>query len=128
MVLLGLALPLIFVVRIGLNCPIAFGRGVNIATSLINRIAPFAWHGAERDRQDKSKWHTEQGPLSVTGPEFTNWRRCQGGGGAIDLVIRHWGRRRLRHRAGMAGTALRGQPSCSQRIRHARSRQRIHAC
>ena len=27
MVLLGLALPLIFVVRIGLNCPIAFGRG-----------------------------------------------------------------------------------------------------
>jgi Protein of unknown function (DUF3991)/Toprim-like len=55
-------------------------RAVPLETVLVFR-------GAERDRQDKSKWHTEQGPLSVTGPKFTNWRRCQGGGGAIDLVM-----------------------------------------
>jgi hypothetical protein len=42
---------------------------------------------AVRDRRDKSKWHTEQGPLSVSGPKFINWRRGQGGGGAIDLVM-----------------------------------------
>ncbi|MGH6793635.1 MAG: DUF3991 domain-containing protein [Methylocella sp.] len=43
--------------------------------------------GAERDPRDRRKWHTEQGPLSVTGAKFTSWRRGQGGGGAIDLVI-----------------------------------------
>ena len=43
--------------------------------------------GATRDRHDRAKWHTEQGPLSVTGPKFTNWRQSRGGGGAIDLVI-----------------------------------------
>ena len=43
--------------------------------------------GAVRDRRDHRKWHTEQGPLSVTGPKFTNWRRQAGGGGAIDLVM-----------------------------------------
>jgi hypothetical protein len=43
--------------------------------------------GAVRDRHDKSKWHTEQGPLSVTGPKFMNWQRGHGGGGAIDLVM-----------------------------------------
>jgi len=43
--------------------------------------------GAVRDRQDRSKWHTEQGPLSVTGPKFMNWQQSQGGGGAIDLVV-----------------------------------------
>jgi hypothetical protein len=43
--------------------------------------------GAVRDHRDRHKWHTEQGPLSVTGPKFTNWHRGQGGGGAIDLVI-----------------------------------------
>ena len=43
--------------------------------------------GAVRDRHDKSKWHTEQGPLSVSGSKFMNWRRGQGGGGAIDLVM-----------------------------------------
>jgi hypothetical protein len=45
-------------------------RAVPLETVLVFR-------GAERDRQDKSKWHSEQGPLSVTGPKFTNWRRCQ---------------------------------------------------
>ena len=43
--------------------------------------------GAVRDRRDRHKWHTEQGPLSVTGEKFTNWHRGQGGGGAIDLVM-----------------------------------------
>jgi len=43
--------------------------------------------GAVRDRHDKSKWHTEQGPLSVTGSRFMNWERSHGGGGAIDLVM-----------------------------------------
>ncbi|MDD5719952.1 MAG: DUF3991 domain-containing protein [Candidatus Krumholzibacteria bacterium] len=43
--------------------------------------------GAVRDRRDRRKWHTEQGPLSVSGPKFINWRRGQGGGGAIDLVM-----------------------------------------
>jgi len=43
--------------------------------------------GAARDERDRSKWHTEQGPLSVTGAKFINWRRGVGGGGAIDLVM-----------------------------------------
>ena len=43
--------------------------------------------GAVRDRHDRRKWHTEQGPLSVSGPKFMNWQRDQGGGGAIDLVM-----------------------------------------
>lgn len=45
------------------------------------------WRGAVRDRRDRSKWHTEQGPLSVSGAKFTNWQRVHGGGGAIDLVM-----------------------------------------
>ena len=44
-------------------------------------------HGAVRDRHDRRKWHTEQGPLSVSGPKFMNWQQGQGGGGAIDLVM-----------------------------------------
>ena len=28
--------------------------------------------GAVRDRHDRSKWHTEQGPLSMTGAKFIN--------------------------------------------------------
>jgi hypothetical protein len=43
--------------------------------------------GARRDRHDRGKWHSEQGPLSVTGVKFTNWHSCRGGGGAIDLVM-----------------------------------------
>jgi len=45
------------------------------------------FRGARRDRQDKSKWHSEQGTLTVTGPKFTNWRCGHAGGGAIDLVM-----------------------------------------
>ena len=43
--------------------------------------------GAVRDRHDRSKWHTEQGPLSITDAKFINWPRQHGGGGAIDLVM-----------------------------------------
>ena len=43
--------------------------------------------GAQRDRQDRSKWHTEAGPLSVRGSKFMNWYQGRGGGGAIDLVM-----------------------------------------
>jgi hypothetical protein len=43
--------------------------------------------GAVRDGRDRRKWHTEQGPLSVTGSKFMTWQRDQGGGGAIDLVM-----------------------------------------
>jgi hypothetical protein len=43
--------------------------------------------GAVRDGRDRRKWHTERGPLSVTGPQFMNWYTCHGGGGAIDLVM-----------------------------------------
>jgi hypothetical protein len=55
-------------------------RTVPLETVLLSR-------GAVRDRHDRSKWHTEQGPLSVTGPKFMNWQRGHGGGGAIDLVM-----------------------------------------
>jgi hypothetical protein len=43
--------------------------------------------GAKPDRLDRSKWHTERGPLSVAESKFMNWRRGRGGGGAIDLVM-----------------------------------------
>ncbi|HUY35818.1 MAG TPA: hypothetical protein VMV69_23950 [Pirellulales bacterium] len=43
--------------------------------------------GAERDPRDRSKWQTEQGPLSVTGKKFMSWRWGRGGGGAINLVM-----------------------------------------
>jgi hypothetical protein len=45
------------------------------------------YRGATRDRCDRAKWHSEQGPLSVTGAKFMNWHRSTGGGGAIDLVM-----------------------------------------
>jgi hypothetical protein len=54
--------------------------------------------GARRDHYDRAKWHTERGPLSVTGRKFMNWHQNRGGGGAIDLVM---------HLAGVDyGTAL----------------------
>jgi len=55
-------------------------REVPLETVLLSR-------GAVRDRRDRHKWHTEQGPLSVTGAKFTNWHQDQSGGGAIDLVM-----------------------------------------
>ena len=49
--------------------------------------AVLLFRGAARDGRDRRKWHTEQGPLSVSGPKFMNWQRGEGGGGAIDLVM-----------------------------------------
>ncbi|MGB9498793.1 MAG: DUF3991 domain-containing protein [Dissulfuribacterales bacterium] len=43
--------------------------------------------GSTKDLQDKAKWHTSQGVISVNGSKFMNWTRGTGGGGAIDLVI-----------------------------------------
>ncbi len=43
--------------------------------------------GAQRDRCDKSRWHTPRGPLSVSGTKFFNWHASRGGGGAIDLAM-----------------------------------------
>ena len=42
---------------------------------------------AHGDPEDRRKWHTSQGVLSVSGPKFMNWNRGVGGGGAIDLAI-----------------------------------------
>lgn len=42
---------------------------------------------ARPDNDDKHKWHTPEGVLSVNGPKFMNWNCGIGGGGAIDLVI-----------------------------------------
>ena len=43
--------------------------------------------GGRPDRDDRHKWHTPAGTLSVTGAKFMNWTLGAGGGGAIDLVI-----------------------------------------
>jgi hypothetical protein len=40
-----------------------------------------------KDKNDKHKWHTSKGVLSVTGQKFFNWNTQTGGGGAIDLSI-----------------------------------------
>jgi len=61
--------------------------------------------GAQRDRHDRAKWHTERGPLSVTGEKFMNWHQHRGGGGAIDLLM---------HLTGLDyGTALRWLEICT---------------
>ena len=43
--------------------------------------------GSLRDKNDKHKWHTSKGTISITGQKFINWSLQKGGGGAIDLVI-----------------------------------------
>lgn len=43
--------------------------------------------GSTKDRQDRAKWHTRQGVISITGPKFMNWTLGIGGGGAIDLAM-----------------------------------------
>lgn len=63
-----------------------FRRQADLVRAIPLEVVLTSW-GAERDRQDKSRWHTPRGPLSVTGTKFFNWHDCQGGGGAIDLVM-----------------------------------------
>ena len=43
--------------------------------------------GAQRDRYDKTKWHSPKGAISITGMKFMNWHESRGGGGAIDLAM-----------------------------------------
>jgi hypothetical protein len=50
-------------------------------------VAVLLARGAVRDRHDRCKWHSEQGPLTITGAKFMNWSQDRGGGGAIDLVM-----------------------------------------
>jgi len=50
-------------------------------------VAVLVARGAVRDRHDRCKWHSEQGPLSITDAKFINWSQHRGGGGAIDLVM-----------------------------------------
>lgn len=82
------------------------------------------WRGAVRDPRDRSKWDTEQGPLSLSGSKFMNWRRSQGGGGAIDLVMHLGGMgfrtavQWLEHHGAVAPLAARevtGLLSCQER-------------
>jgi len=51
----------------------------------LERVLPLC--GGQPDRDDRHKWHTPAGTLSVTGVKFMNWTLGGGGGGAIDLVI-----------------------------------------
>jgi hypothetical protein len=50
-------------------------------------VAVLRARGAARDRHDRCKWHSEQGPLTITGAKFINWSQNRGGGGAIDLMM-----------------------------------------
>lgn len=47
--------------------------------------------GANRDRRDRHRWHTDRGVLSITDTKFFNWQEETGSGGAIDLAM-HLGR------------------------------------
>jgi Protein of unknown function (DUF3991)/Toprim-like len=51
----------------------------------LERVLPLC--GGQPDHDDRHKWHTPAGTLSVTGAKFINWTSGRGGGGAIDLVI-----------------------------------------
>jgi len=51
----------------------------------LERVLPLC--GARSDRDDRRKWHTPAGVLSISGAKFMNWTLGTGGGGAIDLVI-----------------------------------------
>lgn len=63
-----------------------FRRQADLVRAIPLEVVLTSW-GALRDRQDKSRWHTQRGPLSVTGGKFFNWHDSRGGGGAIDLVM-----------------------------------------
>ena len=38
-------------------------------------------------KKDKHKWQSEQHTISINGSKFYDWKRMEGGGGAIDLVM-----------------------------------------
>ena len=68
-----------------MNSPLLRHRADLVRSVPLETVLPLC--GAVRDRRDKAKWHTTQGPLSVTGSQFMNWGQHHGGGGAIDLVM-----------------------------------------
>jgi len=51
----------------------------------LERVLPLC--GAQPDPDDRRRWRTPAGTLSLTGAKFMNWTQGAGGGGAIDLVI-----------------------------------------
>lgn len=63
-----------------------FRRRADLVREIPLEVVLRCW-GAARDPQDKSRWRTGRGPLSVTGSKFFNWQDGHGGGGAIDLVM-----------------------------------------
>jgi hypothetical protein len=63
-----------------------FRRQADLVREIPLEVILTSW-GMVRDEQDKSRWQTPRGPLSVTGSKFFNWQAGQGGGGAIDLVM-----------------------------------------
>jgi hypothetical protein len=71
-----------------------FRRRANAVRSLPLELVFQEW-GANRDRCDRHRWHTDRGAISITGPQFFNWHEKTGGGGAIDLVM-HLGRMDVR--------------------------------
>jgi hypothetical protein len=66
-----------------------FRQRREVATRLrtlpLERVLP--WCDGRPDPDDRHKWRTPAGTLSVTGPKFMNWTLGTGGAGAIDLVI-----------------------------------------
>ena len=63
-----------------------FRRQADLVRDIPLEVVLTSWD-AVPDRQDKSRWHTPRGPLSVTGTKFFSWHDSRGGGGAIDLVM-----------------------------------------
>src|SRR3990170_4771768 len=63
-----------------------FQRRADRVRAIPLEVVLTSW-GAVRDRQDRSRWHTQRGSLSVTGAKFHNWHTGHGGGGGIDLVM-----------------------------------------
>jgi hypothetical protein len=51
----------------------------------LERVLPLC--GGQPHPDDRRKWRTPLGTLSITGAKFMNWSLGVGGGGAIDLVI-----------------------------------------
>jgi len=63
-----------------------FRRRADLVRDIPLEVVLRSW-GAVRDPQDRARWWTERGSLSVTGPKFFSWHASRGGGGAIDLVM-----------------------------------------